>query len=201
MAGWKVGAPTPDAEPFYAPLHAPTLFADGQRLEGSGFNVIGVEAEIAYVVAHDLPPRNRPYARAEVMAAMATMHPAIEIIDSRYADLGAMDPLSQRADQQNHGALATGPGRSLPAVIDPSAAVARLTIDGTVCAEAAGGNSAGDPVRLLVWLTNWGSRDWGGLRGGQVITTGSCTGTIFARPGTRVEARFGGLGQVAIALT
>src|SRR4051794_5681448 len=60
--------------------------------------------QISYAIQALVVRQLGPIAGWKVMAAMASMHPAIEIIDSRYADLGAMDPLSQRADQQNHGA-------------------------------------------------------------------------------------------------
>jgi 2-keto-4-pentenoate hydratase len=198
VAGWKVGATSPTAEPFRAALHATTLWADGDRLPATRFRRIGIEAEIVYRLARDLPPRDQPYARPEVLGAVASMHPAIEIIDSRFAALTAVDTLSQRADQQNHGALAVGPGLSSWTAIDPTSLPVRLTIEEVVRAEGTGGNSAVDPVRLLVWLANHGSRSLGGLRAGQVVTTGSCTGTIFVRPGTRARAAFAGLGSIEI---
>jgi 2-keto-4-pentenoate hydratase len=200
VAGWKVGAATATAAPFRAPLHAATLWADGDRLPAGAFHLIGIEAEIVYRLAHDLPPRERPYARAEVLAAIGTMHPAIEIVDSRFVDLALVDGPSQRADQQNHGALAVGPARQDWSGIDPVHLLVRLSIDGVVRAEAVGGNSAGDPVRLLEWLANGSTRSLGGLRAGQVITTGSCTGTIFVPPGVRVAVDFAGLGRVEIEI-
>ena len=183
VAGWKVGAAGPSAEPFLAPLHR-----------------IGVEAEIVYLVGRDLPPRAQAYGRDEVLAAMAGVHPAIELVDSRFRDLAAVDRLSQLADQQNHGALLVGPPAAAWAGVDAAREPVRLTIDGEIRAEAVGGNSAGDPVRLLVWLANEGSRAWGGLRAGEAITTGSCTGTLFVRPSVRVCARFEHLGSIAVQL-
>ena len=41
----------------------------------------GVEAEVAFRLGHDLPPRGTPYTREEIVAALATAHPAIEILD------------------------------------------------------------------------------------------------------------------------
>lgn len=200
VAGWKVGAASASAEPFRALLHAETLWADGDRLPGGQFHLIGVEAEIAYRVAHDLPPRERPYTRAEVLAATASAHPAIEIIDSRFVALAAVDPLSQRADQQNHGALVVGAACPAWAAVDPVREPVRLQIQDVVRAETVGGNSAVDPVRLLEWLANHGSQPLGGLRAGQVVTTGSCTGTIFVAPGTRVRAEFANLGRIEIEI-
>ena len=36
-----------------------------------------------------------------------------------------------------------------------------------------------------------------GLEAGQIVTTGSCSGTDFVQPGTRVEATFPGIGAIA----
>ena len=200
VVAWKVGAAGAMATPFYAPIHAATLWSDGDRLPADRFHLIGVEAEIAYRLGHDLPPRERPYTRSEVLAAVASMHPAIEIADSRFVDRAAVDPLSQRADQLSHGALAVGPAQLAWQAIDPVREPVRLTIQDVVRAEAVGGNSAVDPVRLLEWLANVGSHALGGLRAGQVVTTGSCTGTLFEAPGIRIRAEFANLGQIEIAV-
>ena len=199
VMGWKVGAATLHSEPSRAPLHAATLFENGD-LPAQMFHVMGVEAEIVYRLGRDLPPRERPYAREEILAAVHTMHPAIEIVDTRFASLSSIYALCQRADQQNHGALAIGPGLEEWSDIDPPRQIVRLTINDSLARENTGGNSAVDPVRLLQWLASRGSSRLGGLKAGQIITTGSCTGTIFVEPGARVRAEFPGLGTVELAI-
>src|SRR4051812_457483 len=103
IVGWKVGSATLYSEPFRAPIHEATLRIEDPRLPADLFHVIGVEAEIVYRFARDLPPRATPYARDEVLAAVGSMHPAVEIVDTRFSAFGSVDALSQRADQQNHG--------------------------------------------------------------------------------------------------
>ena len=44
------------------------------------------EAEFAFRMGVDLPPRPQPYSVDEVLAAVATLHPAIEVPDSRFDD-------------------------------------------------------------------------------------------------------------------
>jgi len=72
-----------------------------------------------------------------------------------------------------------------------------VTIDGTVAAETTG-NSGGDPLRLLTALANHCAHRTGGLREGDMITTGSITGVTFAKPGATVTADFGPLGAVRL---
>jgi len=199
VAGWKVGSATLQSEPFRAPLHAATIFESG-KIPAGRLHLIGVEAEIVYRFGRDLPPGASAYSREEVLAAVSTMHPAIEIIDTRFTSLSTIDALSQRADQQNHGALAIGPALKDWSHIDPPRQYVRLTINGSVACENTGGNSAVDPVRLLVWLANRGSRALGGVKAGQAVTTGSCTGTIFVEAGAKICAEFPVLGTIEVVI-
>jgi 2-keto-4-pentenoate hydratase len=197
VGGWKVGAATPDSTPFRGPIQATGIFVNPTRVPAAMLHVIGVEAELAYRFGRDLPVRDRPYTREEVVAAIDALHPVIEILDTRFTALGSVDPLSHRADHQNSGALAIGPALTDWQAIDPLRQAVRLTINGALRQEGIGGNSAGDTIRMLVWLANEGARSQGGLRAGQIVTTGSCSETDFVEPGTRVEAAFPGIGAIA----
>jgi 2-keto-4-pentenoate hydratase len=201
VVGWKVGSATQNSEPFRAPIHAATLAREAHHLPASMFHFIGVEAEIVFRFASDLMPRHLPYTRVEVMAAVDAMHPAIEIVDSRFAVFGAVDALSQRADQQNHGALIVGPAAKVRTDVTPEHQAFKLAIDGIVRCDGIGGNSAVDPIRLLVWLANRGAHSFGGVRAGQLVTTGSCTGTIFVARGRSLRAEFPGLGSVGLEIS
>ncbi|MGQ9369291.1 2-keto-4-pentenoate hydratase [Azospirillum sp. ST 5-10] len=200
VTAWKVGAPAPDAEPSCAPINPDTLFFEIDELPADRFHVIGIEAEIVYRLARDLPTDGRIWTRAEVLDAVASVHPAFEICDTRFAEYGAQDPLSHLADQANHGALIVGPAAADGRSIDPVRQPITLEINGRTAVEVIGGNSAGDPVNLLLWLANVGSRPFGGLRAGDCVTTGSCTGTLFIQPGSRAVARYPGLGTIALAV-
>jgi 2-keto-4-pentenoate hydratase len=60
--------------------------------------------------------------------------------------------------------------------------------------EQRGGNTGGDPRRLLRWMIEHAARRRGGLEAGAMMTTGSYTGMIFVEAGARVEARSRGWG-------
>lgn len=200
VTAWKVGAATPDAEPFRAPINAATVFEGTGHLPANLFQVIGVEAEIAYRFGRDLPAREQPYTRDEVLDAVASVHPAWEIVDTRFTGFGSQDRLSHMADQFNHGALIVGPAIADWHALDPLTESVTLEVDGETKVETVGGNSAGDPVRLLVWMANVGARSFGGLHAGEVVTTGSCTGTVFVQPGSRSVARYGTMGMLTLTV-
>ena len=79
IGGWKVGAPTADAEPMFAPMPAAWISGSGCEMRGRTHRYRGLEAEIAFLMGEDLPPRKATYSRDEVLGAIASCHPAIEV--------------------------------------------------------------------------------------------------------------------------
>jgi 2-keto-4-pentenoate hydratase len=199
-AAWKVGAGSPDADPACAEIANATLFPDGAAMPAGMFNFVGAEAEIAYRLAQDLRSRAKDYSLDEVRAAVGSVHPAIEITDTRFAALASQNRPSHIADQLNHGALAVGASAASLADVDPRAQKAVMEVNGDIRAETIGGNPAGDPMRLLLWLANIGSRAAGGLRAGSVITTGSLTGVVLVSPPVHLRADLPGLGTVSVSV-
>ncbi len=196
IGGWKVGSPGPDGPMNCSPLPAAGI----QHSPGTAprASLRGVEAEIGVLFAHDLPPRERPYTAAEVGAAIASAHPMIEVLDSRYTDPDAVgDPLSLLADSMSHGGLVLGAAIPEWGAIDLAREGVRLKVDG-VEVKAGRGNPAGDMMRLLVWMANTGARWAGGLRAGQVVTTGSWTGKDIVPPGGTAEIVFDRCGSAKV---
>jgi 2-keto-4-pentenoate hydratase len=196
VGGWKVGAKSPLAEPTCAPLLESLVLQSPHAFPSNALRLRGIEAEIAFLLARDLPPRSMAYTAAEVFAAIESVHPAIEIVESRFEDFRKTDPLSVLADSQSHGALVYGAGRADAIRIDPTHQEAVLYFDDAQVARTVDGNPAGDLGRLLAWLANHCAIRCEGLRAGQLVTTGSCTGMLFARARTRVVAELGALGRV-----
>lgn len=201
IAGWKVGAASPDAEPNCAPLFADLVAASPARFPAARFPLGGIEGELAFRFGTALPPRPEPYGEEEVWQAAATLHPAIELVQSRFADLRAQDKLALLADNQSNGAFCYGSALTDWRRVDFLAQKAELAIDGAVRASAIGGNAAGHPRRLLAWLANHLSQRGVGLAAGDMVTTGTHTGLVFATAGASIVARFPGIGEARLALT
>jgi len=198
IRGWKVGAKSPSAEPTCAPLPANLILRSPQRFACGRFAVNGVEAELAFTLSRDLLPRPQPYCAADVRGAVATVHTAIEVVDSRFLDIGAVDALSLLADFQSNGALVVDDGVALPQAFESSTQRVALHIDGVDVLEGRGSNPAGDVLSLLAWLANHAAARSGGLRRGDIVTTGSWTGMRFVAAHTRVRATFAGIGGVDV---
>jgi len=200
VGGWKIGAPSPVAEPLCSPMPLLGGFAqDNATLAPTFSRYRGSEAEIAFLLGKDLPVRNHPYTREEVAAAIASAHPAIEILEPAFDNPDLVDRFSVIGDLQSNGGFAHGPAISNWRDIDFAQETATIIVDGAVRVEAKAGNPAGtDLLRLVTWLANDGQYRTGGLSSGDWITTGSWTGKVLASPGSEVIARFTSFGDVRI---
>jgi 2-keto-4-pentenoate hydratase len=196
--GWKVGAASSEATPLCAPMIADGFAASGARMPKQLQRLRGVEAEIAFRLGKDLAPRSTPYTRDEVVAAIASCHPAIEVLESGLVDPDAADRLSAIADLQSHGGLVSGPAVEGWQSIDFANLSAEMNVDGFVRVENGKNAAGGDLIRLVHWLANEAQGRTGGLLAGQWITTGSWTGKILADNGSVALARFSQFGEVTV---
>lgn len=200
LAGWKVGAASPTAGPGVGEISADTLFRGRTEIPFSAFRLWAVEAEIAVTFARDLAPRGNLYEAADVLGAVGSWHAAIEVLDTAFADWRGAPSLWKVADRQNHGALIIGAGSDRAPHGPLGEVPVRLLIDGAPVFAHRGGNSAGDPTWLLVALANRlaGTERW--IRAGDVVTTGSTTKFLQAKPGQRVTAEFEGLAPAELVV-
>ena len=97
VIGWKIAATSAAGQkhikvdgPLAGRLLAERRLDDGAMvpLEGNVMNV--AEAEFAFRMKSALPKRPDPFVVQEVVAAVASVHPAIEVPDSRYHDFACV---------------------------------------------------------------------------------------------------------------
>lgn len=200
VGGWKVGAKEPGAEPTCAPMPTAAIYASGFVMPAYTAGQCGIECEIAVCMKDDLPPRGRPYTHDEVLAAIGTVHPAFEIVTYRLATHAHQSRVILAADAFGNGAFVYGDGRADLVGMDQTQQRALLDVDGERWVEKVGGNPAGDVFRLVTWLANHVAMRCGGLRAGQFVTTGSCTGMLFVDGGEALRADFPGFGVVEMTI-
>jgi 2-keto-4-pentenoate hydratase len=198
LGGWKVGAPTPDATPSYAPMPLGAFARSGDRIAKQYRRMRGVEAEIAFLLGKDLPPRSTPYSRQELLEAIASCHPAIELLESALLDPDSADRLTAIADLQSNGGFLPGAAVADWRDLDFAAESAQMNVDGFVRVTQGKNGAGSDLLRLVLWLANEAQGRTRGLLAGQWITTGSWTGKILADSGSVVVARFSRCGEVRV---
>jgi 2-keto-4-pentenoate hydratase len=198
-AAWKAGGPSDKVEPTAAPIPGEHLLRSPASVQASSLQMIGVEAEVAFRFAKDLPPRGRAYSEKSIAAAIGEVIVAIELCDTRLANWKDTSGLWKLADFQNNAALVTGSGTRDWQKIDFTQQEVEFRI-GKRIAKAKGGHSFGNPFRLLPWLVKHAAQRGMGLHAGDVVTTGAWTGLEIALPGDEVVAVFPGIGEATIKI-
>ena len=196
VGGWKVGASNAEATPLFAPM--PTIWIASSGAIVRGLRYRGLEAEVAFYLGKDLPARSKAYTRDEIAGAIASCHPAIEVLESGFEDPAKVDRLSMIADLQLHGGFVYGPACEGWDAIDFTQEGVMLAVDGVVRVEKTAGYTSGDLLRLLPWLASEGASRTGGLKAGQWIMTGSWTGNTPAEKHSAVDVQFATLGRVEV---
>jgi 2-keto-4-pentenoate hydratase len=196
IGGWKVGVASAETAAFCAPIYASLVRPSPASYDAQELRTIGIEAEIAFRLGRDLPAREAAYERAEVIAD-ATLHPVIEVVDSRYADFRSLDRALVLADNFLNGGLVYGAAVPNWEGLDLDRIAITVTEDGEPFADSSRG-AARDSTAALVELANL-LRERGGVKAGAIVTTGSRTGLVFTKRGARIVADFGPLGRVEVA--
>ena len=159
------------------------------------------EAEFCFCMGRDLPPRGLPYGVADVLDAVASAHPSVEVPDSRYEDFATVGAPQLIADTACACWLAIGP--AFPddwRGIDLSAHGVDVFLGERHAASGSGKAVLGDPLVALAWLANEVGRHAGGLKAGDYVTTGTCVVPVAIRAGDTVTADYGALGKLAVAI-
>jgi 2-keto-4-pentenoate hydratase len=161
------------------------------------------ECEIVFRLGRALAPRGSDYVRAEVLAAVASVHPGLEVPDSRFLEFEKAGEAQLLADcactnDMVLGAAAVAADVRLQGL--PHLQVQARVSDGRVL-QGTGANVLGDPVEALVWLVNELTAQGQTLQAGHFVTTGACVVPIPVMPGDVVSADFGWLGAVSARFT
>jgi 2-keto-4-pentenoate hydratase len=216
LFGWKIAATSIAGQkhinvtgPLAGRLLREKAFESGASLPFGVNHMKVAEAEFAFRMGRDLPPRDQPYSVDEVLAAVATLHPAIEVPDSRFDDftiVGAPQLIADNACAHQFvlGPATTADWRPLDLVEHRVIGTVGPPLGGQqpgLTREGKGANVLGDPRVALVWLVNELSGLGITLKAGEVVTTGTCLVPLPIEAGVDVTADFGSLGSVSVRIT
>lgn len=208
VVGWKIAATSAAGQkhigvdgPLAGPLLANRVLASGATVPLAGNIMLVAEAEFAFTFARPLRKRPTPYTKAEVIDAVGSLHPSIEVPDSRYNDFARVGAPQLIADTACACWFVLGPAtqadwRSCDLVTHAVTAYR----NGNPAGSGSGANVLGDPLVALTWLVNELNTYGDGVNQGQFVTTGTCVIPVPIAPGDRVRADFGELGSVEVSL-
>src|SRR5437763_12218488 len=159
LFGWKIAATSEAGQkhitvdgPMAGRILAETVIADGGTASMAGNEMRVAEPEFAFRMRRDLPARSAPYTLQQVLDAVDTLHPAIEIPDSRFAEFvsaGAAQIIADNACAHLLvlGSASTSDWRALDLVEERPV----ITLRGQQFI-GHGKNVLGDPRLDLTWL-------------------------------------------------
>ena len=195
VAGWKVAIDS-DGVPIAAPLLASTMAASGQSVSLPANRPMKIETELAVRLGSDLPPREQPYERQEIVAAIAAIGSAFELA-APYVGEPPEAPFGLfLADYLGNYRNVLGPFEELPQPYEESRD--ELFLDGELV--GTGAHPRSDPLAPLLAYANSQFDTFGGMKAGQVVITGSYTKPrLVERPGA-FKGHVLGLPPVEVAI-
>jgi 2-keto-4-pentenoate hydratase len=184
----QLGVDQPDFGVLFADMQVP----DGGTLDERRCLQPKAEAEIAFVLAEGL---TSPETSAkEFASAVATVHAAIEIVDSRIADwkITFADTV---ADNGSSGFFVLSRQGKRPAGLDLWSAGMVMEINGEVVSLGAGAAALGHPLKAASWLARTLARQGDPLEAGDIVLSGALGPMVALKSGDYVRAVVGGVGE------
>lgn len=181
-------------QPDFGVLFDDMRIADGGNLDPARALQPKAEAEIAFILGKDLPS---PDTTAEQVAdAVATVHAAIEIVDSRIADwkITFADTVADNGSSAFYAIAKEG--KPLPGLDIWSAGMV-MEINGQIVSLGAGAAALGHPLNAAAWLAQTLAKRGEPLKAGDVLLTGALGPMVALTPGDYIRAVVGGVGEVS----
>ena len=205
--GYKIGATNQTArgllgvdQPFYGRLiDATTSQGPGRLAMIPGLHEVA-EPEIAVRIGRDLDPSEAPFDAAAIEAATDALIPAIEIIISPFEPWMDAGAPSLIADNGAHGSWIMGAPVTDWSGFDVLEGEIHVTVTGAEPATGRGGAVDGGPFAATAWLANKLAARGRALKAGDHVSTGTVTPPIKLFPGQRIDADYGALGQISLAV-
>lgn len=203
LVGYKIGCTSKVMQEYLDIPHpcgggvfARGVHDSGARLQTADFVRVGVECEIAVLLARDLAPSEEPFTAEWMMEAIEAYLPAIEIVDDRYEQWETLGAPTLIADDFFAAACVLGAPRARNVVPDLLSVNGRALVNGEEAGRGTGADVLGHPHNALAWLANHLAEQGRGLHRGQIVLTGSLVKTVWLKAGDHVVMELDGLGRV-----
>ena len=205
QAGWKIGCTSERAqkalnaqEPFPGTMFTHRVYRSGDMFPTIAENRRVVEPEVCFTMAKGLPPRGRAYSVDDVMAAVAHVCVAIEVVNPRGPKgFGEAVPWFIVDGGLNEG-IVLGEARKPLSRAEYATLTGEVNWNGRAMQGGIGANALGGGDLALTWLANHLNGHGVGLKEGEIITTGVITEFFSAGLGDAVDVRFQHLGGVTV---
>jgi 2-keto-4-pentenoate hydratase len=213
LYGWKIAATSVAGQthigvdgPLAGRVLAEQVLADGASVSLTNNRMRVAECEFAFKIKTTLSPRAQAYSVDEVLSAVGSLHPAIEIPDSRFEKFETAGAPQLIADSAcAHLFMLGEPTTSNWRTMNLASHAVTATATGANGVlkhhHGVGSNVLGDPRIALTWLANELRGLGVSLEARQVVTTGTCIVPIPVVAGDHVQVSFGPVGDIEVRFT
>jgi 2-oxopent-4-enoate/cis-2-oxohex-4-enoate hydratase len=202
IVGKKIGATSKPVQEFlsvfqpdFGHLTSGMVYRDGDTIDLSQLIQPKAEAELAFVLKHDL--QGPGITAMEVIRATDYVLPCFEIVDSRISDwnIKIQDTV---ADNASCGVYVLGSTRGDPRKLDITLAGMVLEKNGELHSTGVGAAVQGSPANAVAWLANTLGSLGIAFKAGEVILSGSQSALVPVSDGDELLCTVGGLGSCRV---
>lgn len=180
-------------QPDFGVLFEDMRVVDGGVLDPARCLQPKAEAEIAFVLGAGL--FSVDVTSDQVAQAIASVHAAIEVVDSRIADWKITFADTVADNGSSAFFVLADEGCSLSDV-DLEGVQMEMEINGKVASSGVGAAVLGNPLNAVTWLAQTLAARGAPLKAGDVVLAGALGPMVTLLPGDEVRARIGGVGAV-----
>jgi 2-keto-4-pentenoate hydratase len=183
-------------QPDFGALFEDMRIEDGGILDPAQALQPKAEAEIAFILGEDLTDRS--ISCVGVAAAVASVHAAIEIVDSRISDWKITFADTVADNGSSAFFVLAEQGKRL-CDLDLYSCGMVMEVDGAVASLGAGAAVLDHPLNAATWLAQTLARRGEPLRAGDIMLTGALGPMVALNRGNHVRAVIGGLGECSFS--
>ena len=196
VGGWKILAGAA-GEPTCSPIPAKRYYVSGDTISASRHRFVLAEVEIAVKLGADL---HAGADAAMVEAAIASLHPVLEMVGSPFVDRDTIATNAKLGDLQSNGAVIVGPALDPTIRSELPRLPASLRLDGAMAKSAETGASWEAITEAVRWLASHAASRGLPLKADDIIITGA---RVVAPHGAAalIEGDLGKWGSVSARMT
>lgn len=181
-------------QPDFGVLLQHMQFKQGENLAFADLMQPKAEAEIAFVLKHDL--KGDQLTTEDIIDATDYVVSAIEIVGSRIKDwnIKITDTIADNASSSH---FILGSKKISIQDMDLENSKMQLFVNEELVSEGDGTSCMGNPLNSVVWLANKMSALGNPLKKGEVILSGALGPMVNLNPSDKVKATIEGLGEIS----
>ncbi len=208
VVGWKIAATAIAGRdhinvdrPMAGRLFPSICHQDGAVIPFGRNRMAVAEAEFVFTLGKDLPPQSAMYTDEDLADSIQSLHPGLELPDSRFRDFTLPGTAGLIADNACASQFVLGAPTTLDFdLLSLAEHRTALYVNEQEVTSGTGADVLDGPLDAMVWIANTLSELGVGLKAGQFVTTGVTGLPCPIKSGDTVCADLGKYGRVTATL-